>query len=1242
MRRIQSGNVNTPLVAGLVVLLTGVAITLFVFEQLRRNGGGDEPGKDDGSGELMKLTVEAVASAEDAEFGRALGLWRQLVDLEPDNVQFQINEAVTVLKWIDETDSLLNSGQIQDSQELTRLQGELDEAYSNADSVVQKLSGIEDPTGKAKYLQAALLEAKTLKVDFAAADQLRQEAAQLLAEELADNPGQPLLACQFDLLVDRLQTDELKARRTDAMFASWETQPRNLLLLNRAIVCCVETKDSRLLQLLEPSIELTRPLWGVVQRDVNRLKPEELIVKVKEAVEAGDWDNIAIRRDVLRWTNVIRGMKPAYTSDGRLVRPDIMALLDTKVLNQIADTVDADAAPLQEMLGYQVVELGSEATCVRWFDFDLDMDFDLATGDGSKVSLWIQEEGFPNQPSQTVDTKMQVKGMLIADFYASEEPSRPVLPNSVADLMDVDGGEEAAPIQNANRHNTLQEIFCWGPEGVCFLVLQEEGGGLQLSKLESDTGLDELTKVLFATAFDVESDGDLDLVIARDAGLEVYQNNGNRTFTNITEYSDFTNLSGVVEEMRFVDFDNDLDQDLLCISRGAQSITLLENLRHGQFRARTLTDGWPTISEQQAIAIGEFDSNSSWDIAIASPVQTQVVLTRCPAVGQVVPLSDRSIDVSATAFAVGDANNDSYIDLIVGNSNGVEIVLASENGWAEANSVFEGSVTDLRSLDCNGDGALDIAIVADGKAMLLLGKATEKGYLEARVRGINDETKGGRINHFGVGTTLELWLDGRQQRTVVDAPTTHFGLGDVEPDNLRVIFPNGLTQNLENPPRNSLVEEKQELKGSCPFVYGWNGMSFELITDLLWNAPLGLQVARGQVMPDRRWEHLLLPGTMVQKKEGSYELRVTEELWEVAYFDHIQLTAVDHPAGSRVFTNEKVGPPSIAEPQLFLSTNPIYPVVAKDSKGRDVLAQLEKHDADYVQAFDRFVCQGLVEPHFVELDFGDQLIEGIREGKDCRLFLRGWMHPTDTSLNIGIAQNDVRSSPEPPSLWVPDVEGKWVCVLPFMGFPGGKPKSIVVDLNETFKSDDHRIRIGASQQIYWDEAFVEFDTNAPEIKQQILEIESADLHFRGFGKLMPRTTGEPHWYDYNDVSTLPKWPPLSGPFTRFGDVASMLTNDDDVMVVMTSGDEIAIRFTPPEGAVPNDSVRDFVLHSTGWDKDADLNTITGQGSLPLPFKAQSAYPSAIDEQMQVDEVWQKNRDNLTRQESSLDSSTLVN
>ena len=39
---------------------------------------------------------------------------------------------------------------------------------------------------------------------------------------------------------------------------------------------------------------------------------------------------------------------------------------------------------------------------------------------------------------------------------------------------------------------------------------------------------------------------------------------------------------------------------------------------------------------------------------------------------------------------------------------------------------------------------------------------------------------------------------------------------------------------------------------------------------------------------------------------------------------------------------------------------------------------------------------------------------------------------------------------------------------------------------------------------------------------------------------------------------------------------------------------------------------DFLIHSIGWDKDADLNTITGYQVEPLPFVGMQQYPPVDD------------------------------
>ena len=54
-----------------------------------------------------------------------------------------------------------------------------------------------------------------------------------------------------------------------------------------------------------------------------------------------------------------------------------------------------------------------------------------------------------------------------------------------------------------------------------------------------------------------------------------------------------------------------------------------------------------------------------------------------------------------------------------------------------------------------------------------------------------------------------------------------------------------------------------------------------------------------------------------QAVNGRYEVRITEELREVSYLDQVKLIAVDHPAATEIFTNEKFKSPPFPEFRLF-------------------------------------------------------------------------------------------------------------------------------------------------------------------------------------------------------------------------------------------------------------------------------------------------------------------------------------
>jgi hypothetical protein len=273
----------------------------------------------------------------------------------------------------------------------------------------------------------------------------------------------------------------------------------------------------------------------------------------------------------------------------------------------------------------------------------------------------------------------------------------------------------------------------------------------------------------------------------------------------------------------------------------------------------------------------------------------------------------------------------------------------------------------------------------------------------------------------------------------------------------------------------------------------------------------------------------------------------------------------------------------------------------------------------YVSNLTPIRYQGLVEPHDLVLDLGE---DAGRAG--TLLFLRGWIYPTDASINVALSQQtSVRT--QLPSLDVRDAQGRWTTAIPNIGFPSGKDKTIVIDLAGKFPTRDHHVRIRTNMQIYWDHAFVARNAPASPVRITPLEPVSADLHFRGFSR-MYRRGGRygPHWFAYDDVSKDSPWRPIEGAFTRFGDVLPLLRSPEDMYVIMAPGDEVTVEFDAAAASPPPPGWRrTFLLYTDGWIKDADLNTAFGNTVGPLPYHAMQAYPYAPGDSYPADAARQR-------------------
>ena len=734
-------------------------------------------------------------------------------------------------------------------------------------------------------------------------------------------------------------------------------------------------------------------------------------------------------------------------------------------------------------------------------------------------------------------------------------------------------------------------------------------------------------KALFV---DLDHDGDLDLLLVGDDGPNVYRNNLDGTFSDAAQT---LGLMGAADgrDAAFGDFDRDGRTDLFVA--GENDNALLHNGGVQGFGDGTLAAGLRSPGGSGATAVGDYNNDGWLDLFVAAAAGgalwqntgdgTFARDRRSSAVLDAL----RSIGGLAASFI--DYDNDGWLDLLVGGaptraasgSLGLFLFRNDRTGrFLDRSTVIPAGAraagaSAIAISDVDNDGDQDLALIDSAGAPRLLRNELGNSNLAVDIELKALRTGSGKNNAFGIGARLELRAGEIYQTRVATGRVTHFGLAQhLKADVLRVEWPNGVPQTVYFPGTDQDVVESEMLKGSCAFVYTWDGQRFRFVTDAMWRSalgmPLGLMGSTSAFAPaGASQEYVRIAGDALQPRDGRYVLQLTEELWETAYADEVKLVAVDHPDSVNVYVDERFVPPGPLTLRLFQVAQRHLPVSAVDDRGTDVLPALRENDDVYVSDMTPTRYQGVVEPHDLILDLGET---AGRPGSF--LFLRGWIYPTDASINIALSQQTTLNV-SAPSLEVRDASGRWKTAIANLSFPSGKDKMVIVDLAGVFPTKDRRVRIRTSMQIYWDQAFIAQDIANGPAKTSTLAPVAAELHFRGFSR-MYRKGGRygPYWFDYGDTRKESPWRPIEGAFTRFGDVLPLLRDPDDMYVVMGPGDEATIQFDASSAAsLPRGWKRDFLLYTDGWIKDSDLNTAFGNTVEPLPFHGARSYPYAAGE-----------------------------
>lgn len=766
------------------------------------------------------------------------------------------------------------------------------------------------------------------------------------------------------------------------------------------------------------------------------------------------------------------------------------------------------------------------------------------------------------------------------------------------------------------------DLIAWSAEGVRIY----KDGTTPVAK----SGLEGLKNVRWIAPGDFDNDGLPDLCVLTDGGALLYHNN-----KGVFEKREAPIPAGPYEKAVWMDYDHDGDLDLVLL--GAKSALMRNNGEAGFSDQTTDFPFVPGHATAGAIFALRHDTAAN-DLAVAYQDRSGVLYRdRLNGKYEAIPLEE--IPAGARAVLTADFNNDAFPDLaalsatnaqLIENREGKLVATRSiaaaapavfadlENAgyedlaasgavfWNRGKGVFEradgvGTAVAMATADFNGDGRVDLAVIGtDGSLHIFENQtATKNNWMRIAIAGLKNLK-------LAAGATVEVKAGLSYQKRIYEGVPLVFGLGGyTDADTVRITWPNGMIQNeTKQPILTALhIQEAERLSGSCPMIFTWNGKRFQFITDVLGVAPLGASSGDGQYFPVDHHEYVQIPGGALAERDGQYEIRVTEELREVSYLDQVQLIALDHPANTEIFTNEKFKSPPFPEFRLYGVNRRIYPVAARDSAGRDVLARLLRRDRTYPDGFRRDY-NGVAELHHLDLDFG----HAARDGRTL-LVLNGWVDWADGSTFLRAAQES-KAGLILPYLQVRNARGEWQTVIEDMGIPAGKPKTIAVDLTGKWLSASREVRIVTNLCVYWDEIFLSESFSAPDVRLTPVEAEAADLRFRGFSrpKIDPARK-QPEQFDYQTWMPVSNWNPTPGMYTRYGDVRPLITAVDDKLVIMGSGDELRLLF-PADGlpALRTGWKRDFLLLVDGWAKDGDYNTAFSQSVEPLPFHAMSAYP----------------------------------
>ncbi|MAX21860.1 MAG: hypothetical protein CMJ60_06765, partial [Planctomycetaceae bacterium] len=427
-------------------------------------------------------------------------------------------------------------------------------------------------------------------------------AANLYRTAYEKNPDDSLPLMELFALLRNGQGEE----RARVVREAAEVNPDNLIVLENVVRLQAESKDSDIIQTLNKAVAVLSPYKSLLADQKIDLASE--LPEFTAAIEAGDdsvWTKVKIR--MIQVFNVVKQDFGYHTDMVQLQRHPLEYLVHDFPSGYFGGRGDLQAptgipVSYQSFAGLDTLQGIEDVLDAQFTDFDLDRKIDMVVLQLGKLSI-LQKDAQAKQwqITHSVDVSPGVSRVLAVDF---DRDATTTTPESyvVSDFDFLLFGQAGLQIVE----NVLPK-----DEAERTLVVSETAF--------ANAGITGVTNVQVA---DLENDGDLDVALLGDQGLQLWKNHENWLFTNVTQEAlpEAAKADGG-RVLALADANRSLQQDLY-VSGG-----LFENIRHGRLQWNESSDALIGGVNHTALSVFDVDNNGSVDTVAATGSEVHLVLT---------------------------------------------------------------------------------------------------------------------------------------------------------------------------------------------------------------------------------------------------------------------------------------------------------------------------------------------------------------------------------------------------------------------------------------------------------------------------------------------------------------------------------------------------------------------------------------------------------------------------------------